>query len=108
MYLYFPDTPRNLSRHVSALSWAIFRLNTFFCEVNHTINNVMLLLLTRSHVTSTKFIHLQLITVTVELKCHYNIKEQGIRNTKGEWGCQNWGIFLFYYVGFFIGCSVVA
>jgi hypothetical protein len=33
----------NLSqRRVSALSWAIFRLNTFLCEVNHTIDNVMI------------------------------------------------------------------
>jgi len=32
----------NLSqRHVSTLSWAIFRLNTFLCEANHTINNVV-------------------------------------------------------------------
>ena len=33
----------NLSqRCVSALSWAIFRLNTFLREVNHTIDNVMI------------------------------------------------------------------
>jgi len=43
----------NLSqRHVSALSWAIFRLNTFLCEVNHTANNVMSFLSTRYRVTS--------------------------------------------------------
>jgi len=36
----------NLSqRHVSALSRAILRLNTCLCEVNHTIDNVMILLL---------------------------------------------------------------
>jgi hypothetical protein len=87
----------NLSqRDVSALSWAIFRLNTSLCEVNHTIKNVMLLLLTRSRVTYTKCIHLKLITVMVELKYHYNIKdirEQGTTVTEGEWGCQNRGIF---------------
>jgi len=89
----------NLSqRHVSALSRAIFRLNTFFCEVNHTINNVMLLLSTRSRVTSTKFINLKLMNETVELKCYHNtrikdIKEQGITNTEGEWRCQNRGFF---------------
>jgi len=39
----------NLSqRHVSALSWAIFRLKTFLYEVNHTIDNVVILLSTRS------------------------------------------------------------
>jgi hypothetical protein len=88
---------RNLSqRHVSGLSWAIFRSNAFLCEVNHTINIVTLLLSARSHVTSITFIHLKLVTVTVELKCYYNIKdikEQGIIIMEGEWGCQNWGIF---------------
>ena len=97
----------NLSRrHVSALSWAIFRFNTFVCEVNHTVNNVVLLLSTRSRVMSIIFIHLKLITVIVELKCYYNtkdIKEQGITFTEGEMGCQNRGIFLFNYVDFFIG-----
>jgi hypothetical protein len=35
MYTILRCFLRNLSqRHVSALSWAIFRLNTFFCEVN--------------------------------------------------------------------------
>jgi hypothetical protein len=38
----------------------------------------------------------------------YTIKEQGITNTEGEWGCQNRGIFLFNYIGFFIDYSVVA
>jgi hypothetical protein len=69
----------------------------------------MLLLSTRSHVTSIKFIYLKLINVIVELKCYHtikDIKEQGI--TEGEWGCQKRGIFLFNYVGFFIGYSVVA
>ena len=87
----------NLSqRHILALSWAIFRLNTLLCEVNHTINNIMLLLSTRSRLTSIKFINLQLITVIVELKCYYNIKdikEQGITITEGEWRYQNCGIF---------------
>ena len=47
----------------------------------------------------------------VELKCCHNmndIKEQGITNMEGKWACQNQGIFLFCYVGFFIGHSVVA
>ena len=102
----------NLSqRHVSVFSRAIFRLNIFFGEVNHTINNVTLLLSTRSRVTSTKFSHLKLINVIVELKCYdtlKDIKEQGITSTEGEWGCQKRGIFLFKYVGFFICYSVVA
>jgi len=42
----------------------------FLREVNHTIDNVMILLSTRSRVTSIKFIYLKLITVVVELKCH--------------------------------------
>jgi len=59
----------NLSqRHVLPLSWAIFRLNTFLCEENHTINNFMLLLLMSSRVISIKFIDLKLITVRAELK----------------------------------------
>jgi len=62
-------------RHVSTLSWAIFKLNTFPCVAKHTINNVMSLLSMRSRVTSIKFIHLKLITVIVELKCCYNIKD---------------------------------
>jgi hypothetical protein len=101
----------NLSRHISALSWAIFRLNTFLCEASHTINNIMLLLSMRSRVTSIQFIQLKLITVIVELKCCYNIKdikEHSVIITEGGWGCQNRGIFLFKYVGFFIGYSVVA
>jgi len=56
----------------------------------------MLLLSTRSRLTSIKFINLQLITVIVELKCYYNIKdikEQGITITEGEWRYQNCGIF---------------
>jgi len=59
------------------------QVNTFFREVNHTINNVMLLLSTRSRVTSIKCIHLKLITAIVELKYHTtkDIKEQGIKNT---------------------------
>jgi hypothetical protein len=83
----------------------------FIIRVNHTINNVMLLLSMRSLVTSIKFIHLKLIAVTVELKCYHSIKytkEQGITNTEGDWVCQNRGIFLFYCVGFFIGYSAVA
>jgi hypothetical protein len=48
--------------HILALSWAIFRLKTFPCEANHTINNVMLLMSVRSHVTSIKCIHLKLIS----------------------------------------------
>jgi len=88
---------RNLSQqHILALSWAIFRLNTSLCEVNHMIDNVMLLLSVRSRVTSIKFIHLKLITVIVELKCFYNIKDikqRCITITEGEWGYQNWGIF---------------
>jgi len=68
----------NLSqRNVSALSWAIFRFNTLVCEVNHTINNVILLLSTRTRVTSIKFIHLKLIILIVELKCYHNIKGKG-------------------------------
>jgi hypothetical protein len=46
----------------------------------------MLLLSTRSHVTAIKFIHLKSITVIVELKCYYNIKdmkEQGINHGRG-------------------------
>jgi len=45
------------------------------------VNNVMILLSTRYRVTLIKFINLELITVTVELKCYHNIKdikEQGI------------------------------
>ena len=49
------------------LSWAIFRLNTFQCAVNHTINNV-LLLSTRFRAPSIKFFDLKLITVIVEIK----------------------------------------
>jgi hypothetical protein len=44
------------------------------------VNNVMILL-SRYRVTLIKFINLELITVTVELKCYHNIKdikEQGI------------------------------
>jgi len=87
------------------------QVSTFLCEVNHTINYVMLLLSTRSRVTSIKFIHLKLITV-IELKCYYNIidmREQGITITEGEWECQNRGIFcVTNYVGFFIGYFAVA
>jgi hypothetical protein len=79
----------NLSeRHVSALSWAIFRLNTFLCEANNTINNVVLLLSTRSRVTSIKSIHWKLIAGTVGLKRYYNTKdtkEQDITITEGTW-----------------------
>jgi hypothetical protein len=56
-------------------------LNTFLCEVNRTVNNVMILLSTRSRVASIKFIYLKLITLIVELKWYHNvkdIKEQGI------------------------------
>ena len=83
----------------------------FIIRVNHTVNNVMLLLSVRSHVTSIKLINLKLITVMVESKCYHNmndVKEQDITNTEGEWACQNRGVFLFCYVGFFIGHSVVA
>ena len=53
-------------RHVSALSWAIFKLNTFLCEVNHTVNKFMLLLSARYRVTSVIFIHIRFnSTVTV-------------------------------------------
>jgi hypothetical protein len=58
-----------------------------------------------------KFIDLKLIKARAELKCYYNIKdikEYGITITEGGGGCQNRGIFLFKYVGFFIGYSVVA
>jgi len=49
----------NLSqRHVSVPSWAIFRLSSFLCEVNRTVDNVMILLSTRSRVISIKFIYL--------------------------------------------------
>ena len=41
MFIITKTFLRNFSqRHVPALSWTIFRLNTFFCEVNHTIKNV--------------------------------------------------------------------
>jgi len=83
----------------------------FIIRVNHTINNVMLLLSVRSHETSIKFINLKLIAMMVELKCYHNmndIKEQSITNMEGEWACQNRGIFLFCYVGFFIAHSAVA
>jgi len=87
----------NLSkRHVSALSSAIVRLSTLLCEVKHTIKNIILLLLTRSRVTSIKCINLKLIAAIVEIKHYYNIKyikEQGVTITKGEWGCQNRGNF---------------
>src|SRR5215469_3355955 len=58
----------------SMLFWAVFLL-PFFCEVNHTINNVMLLLSMRCLVTSIDFINLKLTTVIVELKCYHNIKD---------------------------------
>jgi hypothetical protein len=53
------------------------------------------------------------MTNVTDLKCHHStckrdIKEQGITNTEGEWGCQNRGFFLYNCVGFFIGHSVVA
>ena len=51
----------------------------------------MLLLSTRSCVTYIKIIHLKLITVTVELKCYYNIKdtkEQGVTITEGGGGAR--------------------
>ena len=88
---YFCTIPRitkiflhNLSqRHVSALSWAVFRLNTFFCEVNHTVNEVMLLLSTISRVICIKFIHLKLITIIVKLKCYHNMKYTGCNRRNG-------------------------
>ena len=96
----------NLSQwHVSALSWAIFRLNTFVCEVNHTVNNVMLLLSARHHVTYIKFIQLKFITAIVELKCSYNIKyikKTGYRSHGRGVGMPESGIILFNCVGFFL------
>jgi hypothetical protein len=49
--------------------------------------------------------------VIVELRCCYkkkDIKEQGIIIIEGEVGVPELGNFLFNYVGFFIGYSVVA
>ena len=109
MFLY------NISQqHVSALSWSICRLNTFLCEVNHTVNNVIQLLSTRSRVTSFKFIHLKLITIVVELKSYYNIKDIKSRmsqSRKGSGGARIGKyicLTIFKYVSFFIGYSVVA
>jgi uncharacterized membrane protein YbjE (DUF340 family) len=101
----------NLSqRHVSALSWAVFRLNIFLCEVKRTIDNVMILLSTRSRVTSIKFIYIKLITVIVELKYFHNIKDKKSRvsqTRKGDGGAKIGEFLFFNYVGFFIGYSVV-
>jgi len=86
----------NLSqRHISALSRAIFRLNNFFSEVNHTINKFMLSLLTRSRATCIKCIHFILINVIVDIKCYHTLKdvnEQGIINTEEEWGSGNFSV----------------
>jgi len=97
-------------RHVSALLWAIFRLNTFLCEVNHTTDNVIILLSTRSRVKYIKFIYLKLITVIVELQCYHNtknIKEQVPQSREGSGGARIGEYLLFNHVGFFIGYSVV-
>jgi len=70
--------------NVSALSWAIFRLNTFLSEVNHTTDNVTIFLSRISRVTSIKFIYLKLIRMTVELKCYHNIKDKKVGYHKGD------------------------
>ena len=69
--MFFHDLSQ---QYVSALSRAIFGLKTFLSEVNRTIDNLMILLSTRSRVTSIKFIYLKSITVIVKLKCYHNIK----------------------------------